>query len=733
MLHWTPFPFVRYVVVLSAGILFQVHVRPAPTYLPGIFAGLAVAYGLLAWRLPRAYRGRWSAGTGLVGLAALFVAGVLITRQRTDDLDPGHLLHEKEPVRYYRAVIASAVQERAKSYRAEATLEAIEQAGRWKPSRSRLLLLLDKNGEKPRYGDVLLVRGQPVRVAAPANPGEFDYRQYLQHQHVYHRHFLRPTDYLITDHQVPHLITAYATRVGQYAQSALTGAIGSKREYAIANALVLGVRDDLDDQLMRAYAASGAVHVLSVSGMHVGIFFLLFSGVLGWVRRLRHGPVLFAGLMLGLLWFYAFVTALSPTVLRATAMFSFVVVGGAVQRRSNVYNTLAMSAFGLLCYDPYYLLSVGFQLSYLAVAGIVLLVPGFYRLLEVPDPHAAYRQGRFWRKLKNRSDYGRFIRSLGHLGLDWLWSATCVAVAAQLVTFPLVLYYFHQFPAYFLLANPAVLLLSTAVLPLGLAIILLAFIPPLAAGLGFLLKWAIWLLNASVFLTERLPHAVVGGISITPLETGLLYALLLAMVGLFALRRFGFLWVGLGLVLALAGSHGSKLLVQPRRRALVVHSIRQHPVVSLIEGNRGTLLADSAFLVDERGFDFYLANYWWRRGVSETERVRWGNPGKHLALSDYPGFSLLVWNGKSVLFVRRPLNRRQIRLPARVLDYLVVQNGAVRNLAELTAGLRPKQLVLDASNPSYLNARLSKEAARLGIPCHDAHARGAWVVEWEVE
>lgn len=734
MFQWTPYPFIRYVGVLILGILFSLHIPIEIPYLPWILVGLALACYLSSHLILRFPRRRLSGLMGVLGLLLLFFFGVLVTRQRTDRLEPGHLLNDTVPVTHYQAILVSAIQVRANSYKAEAEVRTIRQHGKWKPAQGRMLLYVTKTSPRPAYGDLLLIRGQPTRIPPPANPGEFDYRQYLADQHIYHQHFLRATDFLTISHRMPNPIVAYAAQVGGYSEGVMSRAIGSKREYAIANALILGIKDDLDNEIMRAYAASGAMHVLSVSGLHVGILFLILSQLLGRLQRMRYGNAVFAGVILGMLWFYAFITALSPSVLRAVVMFSFVVIAQASRRKSNIYNTLALSAFLLLCWDPYYITSVGFQLSYLAVFGIVRFFPGLYRLLRIPDPYAEYRVWHFWKAIKQAPTrtlgYQRLFLSLGHKSLDWLWSVTCVSVAAQLVTFPLGLFYFHQFPNYFLLANPAVLLFSTLAMPLGLATVAFSWIPVLGTLMGFLLKWSIWLLNTSVFFTERLPYAVLSGIDIGPVEAMLVYFIMLTFLCLFEYRQFAYVWIVAGLVLVLAGINWREVSQQQSQRLLVVHSIRQHSVVSLIGGNRGWLLADSAFLKDTRAFNFHVANYWWGKGVSEVNLINLARSPGALSVHRDSVCSLLVWQGQRFLLLTAPLRGKRIRLPHYTIDYLVVQNNALRHLAEATDGLTVKQVVLDASNKPYLSASLSQEAARLRIPCYDAARSGSLIVSF---
>jgi competence protein ComEC len=734
---WSPFPFVRYVLALGAGILCYFYLEPDGSIFYWYFIGLTLLYGLLHQLIPRKRAYQWSHIFGLLGLGVVFIFGILLANQRTGSQMAGQAPFEQDSITHYQAVVISVVAEKAQTYRAEVEVTAIRQKGNWSNAADRVLLTFNKSGFKPAYGDRLLIKGQPKPVAAPANPGEFDQRQYLFYQHITHQQYLRPEDVVLMDQSVRSGPMAYAVRVRQFAEEVMEKVISTKREYAVAEAIVLGSKDELDQETKSAYAASGAMHVLAVSGLHVGILYLLLVYSLGWMKtRVRYGRWTFAGIVLILLWFYAFVTALSPSVLRAVTMFSFVVLAEALTRNTNVYNTLAVSAFVLLCVEPYFLMSVGFQLSYLAVVGILWFTPGLTRLLSIPDPYATYRRWTFWKKLKHPWDYERWLLSLWQKALDWLWTATCVSVAAQIATFPLALYYFHQFPNYFLLANPAVLLLSTLILPLGLMMLAVAgvatWLPVFSSISSFLgtgLESLLWLLNTTVHLTEKLPNAVLSGISINIPQMLLIYACIFSVVLLFELRRFRYVWLSFALVLILTSLNWQRVWASHRQSTLVIHSIRQHSVVSIIEGRKASLIADSAFFANPTLHRFHLNDFYIGKGVQETEPMTWTQAGKSTIYRNFGHYSLMVWKGKTFLLITQPLAHEQIFLSNRSIDYLIVQNGAVKKLDALIRNVPVKKVVLDSSTKPYLRNALSQEASKLGIACHDLTTQGAFIIE----
>ncbi|MBD0260530.1 MAG: ComEC family competence protein, partial [Cytophagales bacterium] len=475
---WAPYVFVRLLLYLVAGIAWVLAGLPFDVgFVRGSLAVLVALYGT-GWALRRRLPAGKRFGTALGGLAfgIVALAGAALTHGHDDTNHPGHLVHQPGAVAYFTGTVTSEVQERPNRYKAELTVTQIKVGDKWRPATGKVLVYLDKTSVPLRYGDQLLVRGAPRRVPPPANPGEFDYRAYLAIGQVYHQCFVKAGGYEVLGHGSPNPVFAASLRVRAWADGVFRQHVPNRQEYAIATGLVLGIRDVLDDELRNAYASAGAMHVLAVSGAHVVIVFWIITLLLGRLKRVRYGNLLFAAVSLALLWFYAFVTGLSASVLRAVVMFSFVVVADALGREKSTYNLIAASAFFLLGWNPHLLLDVGFQLSYVAILGIVYLQPKLY--------------GRF--------EFDNYL-------LDKVWGMTTTCLAAQLAVSPFSLFYFHQFPLYFLLANLVVIPLSSGILYAGLALLAVSPLPYAGPAVGWVLSKTIWLLNQTAFFTHQLP------------------------------------------------------------------------------------------------------------------------------------------------------------------------------------------------------------------------------------
>ncbi len=700
------YPFVRYVAALLGGILLYISM-PGFWWLPLLLA--TIGAGLWLGNLIRNSRRvvkpvSVRSGMGvllLLGSAGWFTAYSHTASNRTDNIS-----HLTELPDAYEAVVDNLPEERAKTYRVELSLRQGRVVGQYQPMSGRVIVYLDKTGSLiPRYGEVWLVGGAPRPIDPPLNPGEFNYKRFLSYKGIYHQQYLRPFQREVTGYEPPSRLTALANRVNRLADSVFTHQVGSRPEYAIVNAMVLGVRDDLDADLYQSYSAAGAIHLLSVSGLHVGILFFVLTWLLKRIAPSQQHSLWVAALKLIILWFYALTTGFSAPVLRSALMFS-ILIGAEVSRRPHsLPNTLGVSAFVILCFDPYALFSAGFQLSYLAVAGIGAWVPALGQRLTF-----RYR----WQ--------------------NWLWKLTVVAVVAQMITFPLGVFYFHQFPTYFLVANPVVMLLSEGLLPLAMATLALSWIPYLNDWLGWTLQKTAWLLNESVTRVGELPGAMWNGLWLSTTEMLLVYAIILAAVSCLLTRQRAYLWLTCGLSLMLALCTLRDDWNRQAQQRLSVHFLPHKTAVSLTNGPQSVLLTDLDMQNDPRSFDFYLKNTFGQWGVKQLTLAGAGPltlDSTRRALPAYyqtREYALWVWQGKTLLLVNKLTGRSRWKLPA-VVDYLIIRRNALQDWDQLRGRVVARRIIFDDSNKTPLTDKLLADARQRGIACYSVRQMGAYTEE----
>lgn len=686
MTSWIPYVFVRVVIFFIGGISLCIYYPDAiPIRLAWItWVGLIVFYFILfvvERRLPLK-----SGVPGLVALTGIFISGYICVRTNTQLHDLHHLSSVSEKINSYRAVITTHPQERERSWKFEAEVDLVNTT-MWQPVSGRIMLYLSKDSSicPYGYGDVLVLKGSPQPVPAPGNPGEFDYRKFLAYRNIFQQHFVRKHEVIKIDHSPPCKLIKLAIQARVWADATLKRFIRGDREQATISALVLGITDGLDNELLSAYAGTGAMHVLAVSGLHISIVYLLLSFLLSPVKKLKHGKVLLAIISIVILWAYSFITGLSPSVLRAVVMFTFMAVARASDRQTNIYNTLAVAAFCLLLYDPYLLMSVGFQLSFMAVIGIVYFHPFVY----------SWWQPRGW--LFNE-----------------MWTITSVSIAAQISTFPIGLLYFHQFPNYFLVANLFVIPGSFVVLLGGILLLVLSIIPVVADFAGMILSWIIKLLNNTVIFFESLPFSLVENIYISVGQAYLLATIIIFVTLLCVKRTLMYLKIAIVASLFFAFEQWQWLSTMHNNSQLVVYKVPGHFALDIIRDGRALFRADSSFQHDQQKQKFHLHP---NRVIHAVDRV-----SELRAQFQSDKFDIFLWQEKMILHIKD----RNSTIPDAIKPHLIIVSNNAFDLSRWPAHFQSAMIVLDSSNSFYFADKVIHDKNSEGLNLYSVLHRGAF-------
>lgn len=618
----------------------------------------------------------------------VFLSGFLLLLSVSGQLYPNHLIQEAEGQRTYMVTVVGEPQKKERSIKVEADVVDVRHA-----YTGRVLLYFGHDSLMPQlgHGDKLVVHTELKRVEQNGNPSEFNYARYLRFHHIHHQAYVSPGRWEFLQAGRPSLrrtfIALRKDLLEAFEKAGLSGA-----EHAVASALVLGYKADLEQTLVQAYAGAGATHVLAVSGLHVGIIYMVVNGLLGLLLFVRHGERIRAVLTVMILVAYALLTGLSPSVSRAVTMFSFVAIAKTFDRKVSIYNTLACSAFGLMLFNPLIVMQVGFQLSYAAVLGIVMLQPWLFRLY-VP---VGWSAGKGW-----------FI--------DKVWEITCVSIAAQLATFPLGLLYFHQFPNLFFVSNLFVIPGATLVLILGLILFAAQIWSPLLAFVGLLIKWVIEGMNGLVAFIDRIPYAVAGGIDISVFETLLIY-LLLASAAYMLIHREARMLVPVGVVaLLLTVSQTFEHVQQLKQGSLTVYNIRKETAIAVVNERKLNFLASPELLANEQSMLFHVQHHWWNMGIEQEMRT---------PLSDSLFNRVLVWNGQRMTIIGIPPKGQVLDMPDSI-ELAVIHDMRWKDIPDLAPQL-PDTVVLS----SALGFR-TKERIKQSVPAQtvvwDIAAQGAFL------
>jgi competence protein ComEC len=436
------------------------------------------------------------------------------------------------------------------------------------------------------------------------------------------------------------------------------------------------------------------MHVLSVSGLHVGVLAMILHWLLGFIKtKNKFWNLLRIPLEIGVIWTFALISGGSSSVLRAALMFSFVILSRAFGEKISVYNTLGASALLLLTWNPYMVFDVGFQLSYLGVLGIVYFFPLIYRQLY------------FTNKAK-----------------DQIWQWLSVGFAAQLVTAPLSLYYFHQFPTYFWLSGILVVPLSAVVLGIGMALFSLS-----ALGLNFLVTWLgklLWIciygMNLALGWMKHLPFSLVQGVWVDELIVIALYLGIACFIVLYLTRqmRWG---VGLmAIVSILCMNFSWRHFDNLKQTEMQIYSIRKHTLIDIFEKKSVVSIRDTA--LSTKTENFAAANNRFRKGSKPQVIFE-----DHQA---YVSANVMIHKGVIHLGETTIILAKADELPvAQFCKYLIVSNIGDSKLEELIQNYKPQQVIIDGTI-SLKKANAYREILRqLNIPCHSVLEDGSFCIK----
>ncbi len=411
------------------------------------------------------------------------------------------------------------------------------------------------------YGDLLLIKSKYAEIEPPYNPSEFNYKKFLSFQQLHHQSFIDQRQIKKIGENRGNPIKSFALKFREHQLQKFKSYIHEKDAQAVASTLILGYRTDLSQDILEAYSKTGTMHVLSVSGMHVAILVLLLNFILKFLDKSAQTRIAKTIFIIAMVWFYALITGLAPSVVRASIMLSLVLIAQASAKKVNIFNVIAIAAFILLLIDPFNLTNVGFQLSFIAVAGLIYIQPLIYNLY---DP-------------ENKM-------------LKYIWSIVSVSIAAQLSTAPISLYYFHQFPIYFIISNLFIMLPAVFIMYTGVSLLLLSWIIPIARFLGFILNEVIDFTNAGLSCIEEIPHANITQIWLSIFELFLFYVALFLLLSSKKRKRnlkLAFFILGM-LVIQLS----FKELKYIQQRQVTFFSLRKNSAVALIKGRTAVLLTD---------------------------------------------------------------------------------------------------------------------------------------------
>ncbi len=698
MAVWKQSPFIRLLLPLILGIIIQWYLPLKFFAIVFSFFSFGFAYFLFSV-LPISIRFKLRVFHGLVLNLLMLTIGLLVTWQN-DIRNSGSWYGDKYQKGDYLVVtIDEPLIEKAKTFKTTASIEAIIQNKEIKISKGKILLYFSKDSfkENLQYGDKIIVHKNLQPIKNSGNPGAFNYQRYSSFQQLHHTVYLKNKDWQRISNGSKNV--QWFT---QFIYNARAGVLDilrknideGKDELSIAQALLIGYTNDLDKDLVQAYSNTGVVHIIAISGMHLGLIYVMliwFFAKIPFINKSKKGQLV---LILSSLWLFAILTGASPSVLRAAVMFSSIAIGKNFSRQSSIYNSLAASAFVLLCFNPYYLWDVGFQLSYLAVLGIVMFQKPISNLL--------------------------YIR---HKWLRKIWDLMAVSTAAQLLAFPVCIYYFHQFPNMFLISNLLAVPLAAIILYAEIALVGLSWIPIVAIALGKITGWLLWLLNSIILWINDLSFSVWDKIPASVSSTFLLYMLVIASLfwlmnknkKLFTLSMATLLLFAIQLAYGRWESH--------QQKKIIVYNVPQYQAIDFVQGNDFLFVGDSVLLKDGMLQNFHLK--------PGRIAMQLNNSNKPI-LNYFSKGNFYLFNNKRILIINQQFKLKE-PLEKMNFDLIILSKNPTISLTTLLKYFNCPQFVFDASNSAWKIEKWQKECDAMNLRFHSIPTQGAFIYNTQLK
>jgi len=575
----------------------------------------------------------------------------------------------------------------------------------WISTRFNLLAFVDKDSVSLNLqpGDKLMFSAIIRPVTNLKNPNEFDNKRYLAGKGIFFQCNIQKKYWITLDQNQGNVLKLYALKLRKQLLEIYKKYHISGNEFAVLAALTLGYTSDIDAETMQAFSASGAMHILSVSGLHVAIVYFIINFLLRFLTKIKHGFLIRSLLVIAFLWFFAFLSGLSPSVQRSALMLTMVESGRLFSRKAHIYNVLALSAFVLLLINPLFLYDVGFQLSYLAVFSIVFFHQKIYWLYQ-PKSYLA----------------------------DQTWSLISVSIASQLGTFPLGFYYFHQFPNYFLLTNLVVIPLSTIILYSGIALLFLSFFTPVATAIAFLLNYTVKIMNWIIQFIEHLPFSTYHHVYLSWPQMIFLYAVVLFFWHFLVKKQSIFLRTTLLFAAIFLIGFNVRVMQSKTTNKLVVFNVSGSQSVNLISSKRNYLLCDSVTKNNKAGRKFYFDNFWIKSRATEPEILDLSTINQLTVKTDdlWKQNDYFVFEGKRIVIIQTDeLYKKQSQEKLDV-DFIIMSANSAVTVKTVCDNFNAKLVIFDSSNFLYRKNKWIAECKKYHVPFYSVIDYGAFVYEF---
>ena len=679
-------PALRILAGIIIGILFQEYLSFSAIeilYAFLILLLLFIGYNFFSIKNKFAYR--WFAG--IVVLSLFFCAGAFLHLYNKDSFQDkwyGHFDNSNA----YEIVIQQVPEEKPKTFKTIGKVTHILINNSWQPTQGNVLLYFRKDSVPDlKIGSVIFTNKPLQLIKNSGNPGEFNYKQYSNRNNHYHQLFLNKNEYILSDEKVHYPFKEWLADMRSTVMQTIDKFIKGEDERAVAKALLIGYRKDIDRDLYQKFTNTGIVHIIAISGMHLAMIYAALLLILKPLKTRRNGKLMAGFITLFIIWIFTLLAGFVPSIARAAVMFSFIIIGEMLSRKTIIYNSLAVSALVLLLVNTYTLWDVGFLLSYSAVLSIVVFHKPIHQFLFIEN------------KL-----------------LQMLWDTISVTISAQILTLPFILYYFHQFPALFIISNLIAIPLSGLILYLEAFLILLSPIPFLAKPVGNVTEELInWFNNIIVYI-DHIPFFLIRNIHFTGIQAFLLFIFIVILYIILVKKKYKLLFNGIVIFIAIISIGFIEKNKHKNQQKIIVYNTSQNLVINFIQGYRSVILSKQE-IAKGSTTDIYVIqpshHHFYTKEIDSLADISTDFP-----YLSYKNYKIFVLRDNTTL----PQNENSD------INLVVVDNYNYE--LETAHNIFPNAaFVFSNTNRFWKTEQWKKQCNALNLRCHDTSVDGAFIVD----
>ncbi|MCF8370401.1 MAG: ComEC family competence protein [Bacteroidales bacterium] len=690
-------PLLRILFPFMSGIVFayHCHVTSQAIFPTLVFILFSITLLIFIGKFFGSFQYHWV--SGMLIFACWLAIGFVLTAMQANYSFPDKI---SEECLTYTGTISEEPTSGKNSLKVIVDLQAVLEAGKLNPVVEKVMLYLPPGpaADAMKYGDKLFFNASLQAVKSRGNPGEFDYATFLKREGIYRTAFVGNGKFLQEGGFGGNRLIRFALQCRRkllysYREYGLSG-----QELAIVSALTIGYKEDLSEPTRKAFSDSGAMHILAVSGLHVGIIQLILNLLLVFLDRNKKAKIAKAFIIILALWFYALITGLSPSVTRAAMMFSLIQIGISFQKDIIIFNIVAATALVVLLFYPLLLFDIGFQFSYLALSGILFFYPKIYPLVR----------SKVWI-------------------IDKTWALMVASFSAQLSLAPLSIFYFGQFPNYFLLTNLVAIPSAFFIIVVAVALFAFSFVDFLASAFGFILQKGVGFLIKGLVFIQDLPGSVSTGVHLNQASL-ILWYLVIGAISIYLIRiNKKALIAALGLVAIILSLGLTDQYKSNKSARFTVFNLSKSTAIYARSGDRSIMLCDSALSHSEESRSFYVDRFVNSEGARKTSFINLDSLSEDnigsTELYYRPGF--LAFDSLKMAIVSDNFYKNK-RSPDKLdVDYVLLRNNPSIGIQKLRDIFDFDELIIDGSNPMWKIEKWQQECDTLGIRYFITNQNGA--------